>query len=121
MRDWEKALSVLEALREREEEAVHGWVLDREFLLPRQQSVSVLESPGLVDLAWWIWPGGRTARDCRPGRADRCGGRPGADPARRAADDGTARVCCPGRAAGKVTVSACPARASGVRRGPGLV
>ncbi len=51
MRNWEKALSVLEALREREEEAAHGWVLDSEFLLPQQQSVSALESPGLVELA----------------------------------------------------------------------
>ncbi|MFE2490186.1 hypothetical protein ACFXGR_44545 [Streptomyces mirabilis] len=51
MRNWEKALSVLEALREREGEAAHGWVLDSEFLLPQQQSVSALESPGLVELA----------------------------------------------------------------------
>jgi hypothetical protein len=44
-------------LRERKDEAVHGWVLDSEFLLPRQQSVSALASLGLVEPA-----GGRTAR-----------------------------------------------------------
>ncbi|MFF8025146.1 DUF6417 family protein [Streptomyces sp. NPDC007896] len=66
MRNWEKALSVLEALREREEEAAHGWVLDTEFLLPQQQGVSALERTGRVELAgredraelsaWEGWP-----------------------------------------------------------------
>ncbi|MFD7472868.1 hypothetical protein ACFV8Z_11930 [Streptomyces sp. NPDC059837] len=51
MRNGEKALPVLEALREREEEAVHGWVLDSGFLLSHQRSVSALESPGLVEPA----------------------------------------------------------------------
>ncbi|WP_406349786.1 DUF6417 family protein [Streptomyces sp. NBC_00658] len=51
MRNGEKALSVLEALREREQESEHGWVLDAEFLPPQQQNVNPLENQGLVELA----------------------------------------------------------------------
>lgn len=36
MRNWEKALSVLEALRERGQAAGHGWTLDTELLPPHQ-------------------------------------------------------------------------------------
>jgi hypothetical protein len=51
MRSWERALSVLEALRERGQAAGHGWTLDTELLPPHQQQVNVLESHGLVELA----------------------------------------------------------------------
>ncbi|MFE9769573.1 DUF6417 family protein [Streptomyces sp. NPDC005808] len=51
MRNGEKALSVLEALREREQASEHGWVLDAEFLPPQQQNVNTLENQGLVELA----------------------------------------------------------------------
>ncbi|MFF2518737.1 hypothetical protein [Streptomyces sp. NPDC058086] len=51
MRNREKALSVLEALGERGRATGHGWVLNTESLLPHQQSVNALESPGLVELA----------------------------------------------------------------------
>ncbi|WP_332880955.1 hypothetical protein [Streptomyces sp. NBC_00564] len=71
MRNGEKALSVLEALREREQASEHGWVLDAEFLPPQQQNVNPLENQG-----WWSWPAGRTARSCRHGRVAPCGGRP---------------------------------------------
>ncbi|WP_254650507.1 DUF6417 family protein [Streptomyces sp. GbtcB7] len=51
MRSWERALSVLEALRERGQAAGHGWTLDTELLLSHQQQVNALESQGLVKLA----------------------------------------------------------------------
>ncbi|MER5908362.1 hypothetical protein ABT150_51725 [Streptomyces mirabilis] len=51
MSNWEKALDILEALREREQAAEHGWALDTEFLLPQQQSVNTLDTHGLVELA----------------------------------------------------------------------
>jgi hypothetical protein len=51
MRSWERALSVLEALRERGEAAGHGWTLDTELLPPHRQQVNALESQGLVELA----------------------------------------------------------------------
>ncbi|WP_405933631.1 DUF6417 family protein [Streptomyces sp. NBC_00827] len=51
MRNWEKTLSVLEALRERGRTAGHGWTLDTEVLLPQQQNVNTLENQGLVELA----------------------------------------------------------------------
>ena len=40
MRDWEKSLSVLEALRERGQAVGHGRTLDTELLLPHSQSVN---------------------------------------------------------------------------------
>ncbi|MFD7607700.1 DUF6417 family protein [Streptomyces mirabilis] len=51
MRNWEKTLSVLEALRERGQAAGHSWTLDTELLLPHQQQVNALENQGLVELA----------------------------------------------------------------------
>ncbi|MFE2467631.1 DUF6417 family protein [Streptomyces mirabilis] len=51
MRNWERALSVLEALCERGQAAEHGWTLDTELLPPHQQQVNALESQGLVELA----------------------------------------------------------------------
>ncbi|MFE2669258.1 DUF6417 family protein [Streptomyces mirabilis] len=51
MRNWERALSVLEALCERRKAAGHGWTLDTELLPPHQQQVNVLENQGLVELA----------------------------------------------------------------------
>ncbi|MFE2972215.1 DUF6417 family protein [Streptomyces sp. NPDC059340] len=51
MRSWERALSVLEALRERGQAAGHGWTLDTELLPPHQQQVNALENQGLVELA----------------------------------------------------------------------
>ncbi|MFF2518757.1 DUF6417 family protein [Streptomyces sp. NPDC058086] len=51
MRSWERALSVLEALRERGQAAGHGWTLDTELLPPHQQHVNALESQSLVELA----------------------------------------------------------------------
>ncbi|MEU1567722.1 DUF6417 family protein [Streptomyces mirabilis] len=51
MRNWERALSVLEALYERGQAAGHGWTLDTELLLSHQQQVNVLEGQGLVELA----------------------------------------------------------------------
>ncbi|MFE5375162.1 DUF6417 family protein, partial [Streptomyces mirabilis] len=51
MRSWERALSVLEALRERGQAAGHGWTLDTELLPPHQQQVNTLENQGLVELA----------------------------------------------------------------------
>ncbi|MFJ2399340.1 DUF6417 family protein [Streptomyces sp. NPDC087843] len=51
MRNWESALSVLEALRERGQAAGHGWTLDTEFLLPHQRHVIALAGQGLVELA----------------------------------------------------------------------
>jgi hypothetical protein len=51
MRSWERALSVLEALRERGQAAGHGWALDTELLPPHQQQVNTLENQGLVELA----------------------------------------------------------------------
>ncbi|WP_328512884.1 hypothetical protein OHB25_59225 [Streptomyces mirabilis] len=47
MRNWEKTLSVLEALRERGQAAGHGWTLDTELLLPHQLQVNALEKQGL--------------------------------------------------------------------------
>ncbi|WP_323138297.1 MULTISPECIES: hypothetical protein [unclassified Streptomyces] len=51
MRSWERALCVLEALRERGQAAGHGWALDTGILPPHQQQVNALESHGLVELA----------------------------------------------------------------------
>ncbi|MFF3663261.1 hypothetical protein [Streptomyces olivochromogenes] len=51
MRNWERALSVLEALRERGQSAEHGWTLDTELLPPHQQQVNALKNQGLVELA----------------------------------------------------------------------
>lgn len=51
MSNGEKALTVLEALREREQASEHGWVLDAEFLPPQQQSANTLKIQGLVELA----------------------------------------------------------------------
>ncbi|MFF2132473.1 DUF6417 family protein [Streptomyces olivochromogenes] len=51
MRNWERALSVLEALCERGQAAGHGWTLDTELLPSHQQQVNALESQGLVELA----------------------------------------------------------------------
>ncbi|MFD8007843.1 DUF6417 family protein [Streptomyces mirabilis] len=51
MRNWERALSVLEALCERRQAAGHGWTLDTELLPPHQQQVNALENQGLVELA----------------------------------------------------------------------
>ncbi|MET8291719.1 DUF6417 family protein [Streptomyces sp. NPDC005132] len=51
MRNWEKALPVLEALYERGQTAGHGWTLDTEFLLPHQQHAGALAAQGLVELA----------------------------------------------------------------------
>ncbi|MFG2365034.1 DUF6417 family protein [Streptomyces mirabilis] len=51
MRNWERALSVLEALCERGQAAGHGWTLDTELLPPHQQQVNAPESQGLVELA----------------------------------------------------------------------
>ncbi|WP_329536698.1 DUF6417 family protein (plasmid) [Streptomyces sp. NBC_01450] len=50
MRGWERALSVLEALRERGKAAGHGWTLDTELLPPHQEQVNALENQGLVEL-----------------------------------------------------------------------
>ncbi|MGW4983688.1 DUF6417 family protein [Streptomyces mirabilis] len=51
MRNWERALSVMEALCERGQATEHGWTLDTEFLPPHQQQVNALEGQGLVELA----------------------------------------------------------------------
>ncbi|MFD7603379.1 DUF6417 family protein [Streptomyces mirabilis] len=51
MRNWEKALSILEALRERGQAAGHGWTLDTELLPSHQQGVNALENQGLIELA----------------------------------------------------------------------
>ncbi|MFD7053210.1 DUF6417 family protein [Streptomyces mirabilis] len=51
MRNWERALAVLEALCERGQTAGHGWTLDTELLPPHQQQVNALENQGLVELA----------------------------------------------------------------------
>jgi hypothetical protein len=51
MRSGERALSVLEALRERGEAAGHGWTLDTELLPPHLQQVNALENQALVELA----------------------------------------------------------------------
>ncbi|MFF8029831.1 DUF6417 family protein [Streptomyces sp. NPDC007896] len=51
MRNWERALSVLEALCERGQAAGHGWTLDTELLPAHQQQVNALENQGLVELA----------------------------------------------------------------------
>jgi hypothetical protein len=51
MRNWERALAVLEALCERGQAAGHGWTLDTELLPPHQQQVNALENEGLVELA----------------------------------------------------------------------
>jgi hypothetical protein len=51
MRSRERALSVLEALRERGQAAGHGWTLDTELLPPHQQQANALENQGLVELA----------------------------------------------------------------------
>ncbi|MER7692858.1 DUF6417 family protein [Streptomyces sp. NPDC097610] len=51
MRNWERALSVLEALYERGQAAGHGWTLDTELLPAHQQQVNALENQGLVELA----------------------------------------------------------------------
>ncbi|MFE5088617.1 DUF6417 family protein [Streptomyces mirabilis] len=51
MRSWERALSVLEALRERGQAVGHGWTLDTELLPAHQQQVNALEIQGLVELA----------------------------------------------------------------------
>ncbi|MFF1605667.1 hypothetical protein ACFVYV_51595 [Streptomyces mirabilis] len=51
MRSGERALSVLEALRERGEAAGHGWRLDTELLPPHLQQVNALENQALVELA----------------------------------------------------------------------
>ncbi|MFF1744867.1 hypothetical protein [Streptomyces mirabilis] len=51
MRNWEKTLSVLEALRERGQAAGHSWTLDTERFPPRQLQVNALENQGLVELA----------------------------------------------------------------------
>ncbi|MCX4617562.1 MULTISPECIES: DUF6417 family protein [Streptomyces] len=51
MRNWERALAVLEALCERGRAAGHGWALDTELLPPHQQQVNALENEGLVELA----------------------------------------------------------------------
>ncbi|MFE2839114.1 DUF6417 family protein [Streptomyces mirabilis] len=51
MRNWERALSVLEALCERGQAAEHGWTLDTELLPSHQQQVNALEGQGLVELA----------------------------------------------------------------------
>ena len=59
MRGWERALSVLEALRERGKAAGHGWTLDTDLLPLHQEQVNALENQGLVELA------------CREGREDR--------------------------------------------------
>jgi hypothetical protein len=51
MRSGERALSVLEALRERGEAAGHGWTLDTELLPPHLQQVNALENQALVEFA----------------------------------------------------------------------
>ncbi|MFG2425160.1 DUF6417 family protein [Streptomyces sp. NPDC048448] len=51
IRNWEKALAVLEALLERGQAVGHGWTLDTEFLLPHQQHAGALAGQGLVELA----------------------------------------------------------------------
>ncbi|MFE2320458.1 DUF6417 family protein [Streptomyces sp. NPDC059441] len=51
MRNWERALAVLEALCERGQAAGHGRTLDTELLPPHQQQVNALENQGLVELA----------------------------------------------------------------------
>ncbi len=71
MRNWERGLSVLEALWERGRVAGHGWTLDTELLSPHQQQVNALEAR-----AWWSLPAGRPCGAVGPGGSARAVGGP---------------------------------------------